>query len=217
MDTFEESEKTGREAASRVAAWVAAVERVGEEQGWILADPSQIPAHVAADSQHWCDRVLAEGVSPHDAGEVRRFVHRGEVELLRYDYTAAGLFLTLVESRNALLLRVDPRSLDILAVPEADRPAAVARAAASLFRAPLRFEGCAVEGAGTLFCTDVTADPALAASWSARADGVCSGGALWFVCYKRIGQMVGFANPAQWFSDSRCAPPARRRGRDRGR
>lgn len=215
MDT---NDSVRRAAAERVAAWVAAVERVEREHGWIPVDPAEIPAHVCADSQYWCDRVLAAGLSPHDATCARRFVHAGEADMLRHDYTAAGMDLTIVESRNSLLVRVSRGSLDLTAIPEADRPAVIARTAAALFRAPLRFCHCDGVREGELFCTDFTADPALVASWAERADGVVAGGALWFVCYKRVSQLVGFANPSQWFSDAaRCLPRARRRSRRKAR
>ena len=91
----------------------------------------------------------------------------------------------------------------------------MARAAAAIVREPLRFEHCTPVADGSLFCTDADVDPRLLASWAERAEGGIRGGELWFVCYKRTSQQVGFANPAQWFSDACLTTPPRRAARGR--
>jgi hypothetical protein len=207
-----ESDRGAGETGARLSAWLEAVEQAAPEAWRPVADLGDLPPHVRADSQFWCDGVFAPAANPHDATGVTRAARRGEgrsPDLLRHRYAAAGLDLTLIEGRNFLLVEVARKSLDLLALPEAERPAAVARAAAALFREPVRFQHCAPVADGSLFCTDADADPLLLASWAERAEGGVRGGELWFVCYKRVAQQVGFANPAQWWSDAQLTRPAR--------
>lgn len=196
-----------KESGSRLAAWLAAVDEVAED-GWAcVRDLSEVPAHVRADSVYWCDHVLLPEVNPHDLPDVEHAIHYGDgrsPDLVRHLFTAKGLDLDIVEGRNFLRVRVARRSVDVLALPEGERPAAVSRAAAAIFRQPLTFCHCDVVADGSIFCTDSCVDPRVLASWTERAEGGIRGGELWFICYKRISQLVGFANPTQWFSDEGC-------------
>lgn len=195
------------EAGVRVVAWLAAVDEVGPGGWQIIADASQIPAHARADSHYWCELVFAPEANPHDVPQVARAIHRGggcSPDLIRYDYEARGLHLQVIEGRNFVLVRVDRRSLDLLALPEPERALAVTRAAEALFRQPLCFCHCEPLANGSLFCTSPTADPRLLASWAERAEGGVRDGELWFAAYKRVSQLVGFANPNQWFRDAGC-------------
>ncbi|MFT3766427.1 MAG: hypothetical protein QM820_13080 [Minicystis sp.] len=176
------------------------------EDGWAcVRDLSEVPAQVRADSVYWCDHVLLPEVNPHDLPDVEHAMHYGDgrsPDLIRHMYTAKGLDLDVVEGRNFLCVRVSRRSLDVLALPDGERPAAVSRAAAAIFREPLTFCHCDSVADGSIFCTDACADPRVLTSWTERAEGGIRGGELWFICYKRIAQLVGFSNPAQWFSDT---------------
>ena len=220
---MDKQQSLSRESGARVAAWLAAVDAVAPGGWGRVADPAEIPEGVLADSHHWCDQVFSPGANPHDAPDVARAVHRGggcSPDLVRYDYVALGFALHVVEGRNFLLIRVDRRSLDLLALPEPERSAAVACAATALLSEPLRFCHCDAFADGALFCTDPRADPLLLASWAERAEGGIRDGELWFCCYKRLSQRVGFANPAQWFSDTareirRSAPRGAPRRRSR--
>jgi hypothetical protein len=197
-----------REVGTRIDAWLAAVDDVDPSDWKPIADTAELPAQARADSRYWCDQVFCRGANPYDAPDTTRAIRCGAgcaPDLVRHDYTADGLLLHVVESRNFLLVSIDRRSLDVLALPEGERAAAVARAAQTIFRAPLSFCLCKPPADGALFCTDPHADPMLVASWAERADGGVRGGELWFACYKRVSQLVGFANPAQWFRDERCS------------
>lgn len=194
---------------NRVAAWRAAVDDVGP-CGWReIGSLAELPAQVRADSHYWCDQVFTPEANPHDAPGATRSVHCGAgcaPDLIRHDYSMQGLRLRVVEGRNFLLVCVDRGSLDLLALPEGERAAAVARAAKAIFRAPLSFCHCETLTDGSMFCSDPGVDPWVAASWAERAEGGVRDGELWFGCYKRVSQLVGFANPTQWFSDATCGP-----------
>lgn len=194
------------ETMDRLGAWLDAVEAASPESWQALPDLDHLPEHVRADSQYWCDEVFTAEANPHDAPGARHRICPGAgglLDLLAHDYRAEGLDLSVIEGRNFVLVRVGRQSLDLMAIPEAERHLAVERAAAAVFRAPLRFLTCAALGEGAMVCTDESADPLLVSSWARRAEGGIRGGELWFVCYKRNPQRVGFANAAQWFSDQR--------------
>jgi len=188
-----------RDAGARLAGWLAAVEQV-HPASW--QEPAELPDQARAESEHWCDEVFAPRANPHDAESARRAVHRGALHLIRYAFAAGGLDLTVIEGRNFLLVRVDRRSLDLLAFPAEARPAAVARAAEAIFRAAPRFRHCRPIGEGGCFCSDARADPLAIAAWSQRAEGGVKGGELWFAVYKRPSQRLGFAHGGQWFDDT---------------
>jgi hypothetical protein len=196
-----------REAGFRIDAWLAAVDDVAPSEWKPIADIAELPAQARAESRYWCDQIFCPGANPYEAPCVTRAVRCGAgsaPDLLRHDYAAEGLLLHVIEGRNFLLVHVDRKSLDVPALPEGERAAAVSRVAQTIFRAPLSFCHCAPPDDGALFCTDACADPLLAASWAERAEGGVRRGELWFACYKRVSQLVGFWNPAQWFCDEGC-------------
>lgn len=211
----------------RLEAWLDAVDEA-EGRFREVASLEELPEHVRKDSEFWCDEILAPAVNPHDVETARHHVFQepGETpDLVAHDVAVNGTQLRIIEGRNFLLVRVDRRSLDLLALPIEARHAAAERAAEAIFREPLRFRTCAALGEGGLVCTDAEVDPLLISSWSRRAEGGIRGGELWFLCYKKCAQRTGFCNAAQWFSDTGEVRPekvsgaraARRRTRTRPR
>ena len=195
------------DAGTRLAAWLAAVDAVTPNEWASLPDLSELPPHVHADSVYWCDHVFLPDANPHDAPGAVHAVRCGDgshPDLISHVYTAKGLDLDIVEGRNFVRVRVSRRSLDLLALPEAERPEAVARVTEALFREPLAFNHCEPLADQSSFCSNKAIDPQVLASWAQRTEGGLRDGELWFVCYKRVSQLVGFANAAQWFSDTSC-------------
>jgi hypothetical protein len=191
------------EARARVEEWLDAVARAEAARWMPVGSARMLPDHLRADSEHWCDRILAAGANPHDAPSVRVALHRATrdtVDLLRHDYEACGLRLSVIEGRNFLFVRVARDSLDLLALPERERADAVARVATALLRAPVRFCGKDPLHEGVFFCSG-SRDPLLLASPEGRTEGVIRGGELWLGCYKKPAQRLGFANARQWVSD----------------
>jgi hypothetical protein len=197
-----------RDAGARLAGWLEAVDGVCSSD-W--EEPADLPDHVRAESEHWCDEVFHPRANPHDREGARRAVHRGELHLIRHAFTAGGLDLTVFEGRNFLLVRVDRRSLDLLSFPADARPAAVARVAEAIFRTSPRFRFCQSIGEGAHFCSAARTDPLALAVWCARADGGVRNGELWFAVYKKPSQLLGFAHGGQWFDDTGEAVRARAR------
>lgn len=203
-----------REAGARIAGWLLAIDRVSR-RGFTAVDAAELSPEVRAESIYWCDEILSPEANPHDAPGARHALHRATKsapDLLRHEYTAQGLGLTLIEGRNFLLILVDRKSADILALSPALRPAAVHHVADALFggRAGRRGPSFAlpepiVEGA--CFCTDERAEPLLLGAWTDRVEGGIRGGRLYFLAYKKAAQRVGFAAEERWFAD------AARRGR----
>jgi hypothetical protein len=203
-----------REAGARIDRWLAAVDRAVARGFDRVEDREVLPAGARADSWFWCDEVLAPHANPHDAPGARASVHPATpttVDLLRHDYKAAGLGLTVIEGRNFLLVQVDPASADVLALPPEDRAAAVHRVASAIFKARPSFQVPRAIEEGARFSTDEGVDPRLMAHWSRRLDGGVRGGRLWFLCYKKAPQRVGFAREEGWIRVSSARDRTRRR------
>ena len=207
-----------RETEARIDRWLAAVDRVAPGDFTPVAASDDLPEQARAESFYWCDEVLSPSANPHDAPGTRHAYHRagrGAPDLVRHDYTALGLALTVTEARAFLIVRVDPRSLDVLALPPPARAAALHDVARGLFRAhrgraPTFPEPGVIEE-GARFSTDEGADPMLLAAWGDRIEAGVRGGALYFLCYKKAAQRVGFAGGERWLGESPVA--GRRPGR----
>lgn len=200
------------ESGSRLEAWIRAVERAGEHGFEEIEGLDALPEHARSESEFWCDEILTPLANPHDAPGARHRICRATddiPDLIGHDLRAGDLSISVIEGRNFLWVRVDRGSLDLLAIPPLERPAAVARVAAALFKAPLDF-GCDAIGEGSMLCTDPAVDPRHLSSWAGRAEGLIRRGELWFVCYKRCPSRLGFANACQWFSDDGSVKPPRR-------
>jgi hypothetical protein len=214
-----EHEALQREVGARLGRWLTAVEQAPPASFAAVEDLAEMPAQARAESHYWCDEVLAPDANPYDTPGARhghRRATRGAPDLLRHAYTAKGLELTVIEGRNFLLVQVDPRSVDVLALAPPARGAAIHEVAAALLRTPprgrgLRFQVPDAIAEGARFSTDDAADPLLLAAWSERVEGGIHGGRLYFLAYKRAAQRVGFAGEERWFD----APVPRGRRRDR--
>jgi hypothetical protein len=201
------------EAGARIERWLAGVERASDRGFAPVPGAVDLPAEVLADSCYWCDEVFSPDANPHDAPDVWRGVHlatRSTPDLLRHVYTTQGIGLAVTEGRNFILVEVDPRSADVLALPRAERPAAVHRVAEAIFRAPPSFQVPPEIDEGARFSTDDGAEPLLLAAWSRRVEGGVRGGRLYFLCYKKTAQRVGFARDDRWLGTAGA-----RRGRGR--
>ena len=117
-----------------------------------------------------------------------------------------GISVTLIESRNFALLRVARENADVLAQAASRRGEEIRRVAAAIFgssdqqpapvfRLPKRIEE------GTTFSTAPSANPLLITTWRDRIDGGIHHEGLYFLCYKRISQIVGFWNGREWFDE----------------
>lgn len=190
-----------RDASARILAWLAAVDQASSEAWTEIQDLAEIPAQVRADSEFFCDHIFTPAANPHDACGVRRALHQGGIHLLRHTYDAGGLALSVLEGRNFVLVRVARASLDVVDTADHD---ALTRVAARIFQAPPRFDACELLHEGTLLCSS-SADPLSLDSCRDRIDGGVRDGEVWFLCYKRCAQRLGFAHAGQWFDDSRHA------------
>lgn len=206
---MEEKAALRRQAGARIDRWLTAVERAPKRAARRVADCADLPPEVRADSYYWCDEIFSPGANPHDAEGVRRSVQlatRSMPDLLRHEYAAQGLRLTVTEGRHFLLVQVDPRSLDVLALPQAQRSRAIHRVAEALFRAPggraLSFAAPRQIDEGTRFSTDADAEPLLLSAWNQRVEGGIRDGRLYFLCYKKTARRVGFAGDERWFDDT---------------
>jgi hypothetical protein len=200
-----------RHANARVARWLAAVDRASPRTFEDVAPGEGVLTQAYAESHYWCDEVFLPIANPHDAPGARHVAHRASrraPDLLRHEYTAAGLALTVTEGRNFFVIEVDRTSLDVLALPPARRRGAIRRVARALFR------GASVPSSrmpfaldeGSRFASDHRAEPMLLASWRDRIDGGIRSGNLYFLVYKKVPQRVGFGCDDRWFDERGLTP-----------
>ena len=192
-----------------ITIWLDVADRVGPADYHSVDDLAAVSGQARADSRHWAHSFFSPAASPHQAAKVRHSVHLARADtpdLLRHEYAFGGLDLEVIESRSFTLIRIAPAALDVLALPEAERPRAVKRAAESL----LHLEGAhhkwdfqlpALLAEGVRFSTNPAADPLGMRHWHERADGGIRRRALYFLCFKKIGQILGYHDVQRWFDD----------------
>jgi hypothetical protein len=210
-------EQFQRDVEQRLSGWLAAVRRVPPEGFTEVARLEDICRQVCADSWFWCDAMFTEQANPHSQALGRRHAFHVATEdtpdLLRHEYTVAGLDLAVTESRNFVLVEVARSSLDLLGLAGPDRAAAVRRIAESLFAQAGRAqfvvfsgpaEACSLDDIveGTALCTNPSADPVLLSCWADRMECGIQEGRLYFLCYKKSSQRAGYENAQQWFDDA---------------
>ena len=176
-----------------VLAWLEAVERA-PESGYIQVEGADWgTAH--AESEGWCWDVFQRAASPYNPDlKVRRSFHAAtEVtpDLVRHEYALESMPVEVIEGRNFLLLRV----------PAPPGWEEVTRIARRILAHPWDFksEGPLQEGAS--FSSNPEADLMSMGSWEDRADGGIRCGKLYFMCFKRTQQIMGYWAGEQWFED----------------
>lgn len=175
------------ESQQIVSDWLDFVDRAGD---WVTAD-SLSPA-ARADSEMWCARFYRPEAGPWNAKlRARRSYHVARpdtLDLLRHDYTVAGIDLEIVESRMFSLARV------LTSMRAGDAPQFAASILAPAWKFPPVSEG-------GIASTNPSAHPMMMKSWTLRADAGIRRGVLWFLGFKRVEQILGYASPTTWFEE----------------
>ena len=200
---------TARALAGELARrWLIAVDRA--EKYTPLRDLAELPPQALASSGFWCASLFPSCADPHEPElSARVSVHvatADTLDLLKHDYAVNGISVSLIESRNFALLRVARENADILAQAAAKRGEEIRRVAKAIFggtdQQPLpAFVLPKVIEEGVTFSTAPLANPLLIATWRDRIDGGIHHEGLYFLCYKRISQIVGFWNGREWFDE----------------
>ncbi len=188
--------------------WLAAVDRA--EKYTPVRDLAELPPQALASSGFWCASLFPSCADPYEPEvSARVSVHlatAGTLDLLKHDYVVNGISVTLIESRSFALVQVARENADVLAQAGAKRGEEIHRVAAAIFGstdqqpAPTFKLPKAVEERST-FSTNPWANPLLIATWRDRIDGGIRHECLYFLCYKRISQLVGFWNEREWFGE----------------
>lgn len=189
-------------------AWAEEALRVPDKAFMVIEGAGKLPPRVRGDSSYWAERFLAPAVRPFDqapAGLVLSIHARSNTspDLLRYQYRALDLEISVVESASYALVRIGAPGRRL---PGALDAAQVNRVAALVLHHP----GAAGEGhfvalpsiAGEArFSTASSTDPATMPSWEGRADAGSSKGQLYFFLYKKNPARYGYDNPQSWFDE----------------
>jgi hypothetical protein len=198
----------GAFARKLARSWLAAVDRA--ETYTPIRDLAELSPQARASSGFWCASFFPSYADPHEPTlSATVGVHLATpdtLDLLKHDYVVNGLSVALIESRNFALLRVARESADILARAPAERAEEICRIAAALFGGEDRqcvwtFQLPKAIEEGATFSTNPLANPLLIATWGDRIDGGIRRGCLYFLCYKRVSQIVGFWNAREWFDE----------------
>ena len=215
--------------AEPVSGWLDDIDRLEAVAFTPLDDFSQLRdgARVKMDSQRSCAERLLPSVNPYGAPlPVRRSVHHATSDLpdvLRQDYSLDKLRLTLFETVEFLLIRVEQSEPDLMQATPPARSALVKRLASEIliekgtYYTPtgvlqpydLRLPVPASLTEGSYFSTNPTREPHTLRSAIDRVDGGVRGGKLYFLYFKARGGGSGrviFLNPQHWF-DGDCWKP----------
>ncbi len=221
MNKEDDNEAAGDEL---VRDWLASVDRVRPEEYTALASFDEVPAQARADSYYWSDCFFSPQASPHTPdADVRHQIHlatRDTCDLLRHEYAVCGIRLVVIESRNFTLIQVqEPSAEELLGHRKPECGAEVLRLAGILLNrscdsgdfdsGPATFQLPATFSGDCVFSTNCSADPLVLPCWFDRIDAGIHSGSLFFLCYKKISQLVGFFNAQQWFEDNARSPQRR--------
>ncbi|HVR83158.1 MAG TPA: hypothetical protein VMU54_02530 [Planctomycetota bacterium] len=191
-----------------LAYWWTCIDAAPAES-WKEVRPDALDAQVRADSEYWCRQQLVSDALPYLPGRKEAIAASPSAEgtphtpvrldLLRHRYKVDDFDLELVEGRNFTLLRLPaPR---VLQGSTAQRGAEIHRLARMLMTEPWTFLLPGTIGEGIQFTSNPDVLPDETFSWKERGDGGIRAGKLWFLCSRRIPDIVGFHNGMQWFSD----------------
>jgi hypothetical protein len=188
-----------------IAIWLELPERVPASRFIPIKSLAELEPKVVADSQMWADRFYAAESNPHAAKDVRYSFNLSDGEktadLLRYEWTIAGLDLEGFETRGFTLVRIRKHYPLPLAPADAD---AIAKRVLNMSDGQHTWKVKYPAGPlndGTWFSTHPDADPFTTNSWKDRLDVAIRGGFLEFLCFKKHEQTVGLTGADYWFSD----------------
>ena len=125
-------------------------------------------------------------------------------DLLRHDYEAEGMRLTVVEDGGFTMIKVvDPKADRLLRLSETERLREVNRVGATLLnvRDPFKPRVPSSPDEAAAFSTGPSKDFMTMMFWHMRVDAGIYKGELYFLCYKRISSVGGFRAGGRWFSD----------------
>lgn len=178
-------------ARELIADWWQAVEEARAEDFVEVAGVGKLPGAALADSRLWCAEFFRPEAIPYRkelrARHAFHVAREATFDFLRHEYEVGGMPVRVLESRNFTLLRI-PRA-DVSRVPEI---------AGSLLKLTGEF---LFSPKTDSFSTGPFVHPMSMSSWDQRVDGGVRGGELYFLCYKRVPQRMGFPSATGWFDD----------------
>jgi len=218
---------------SDVAEWVEMIDQLppGDFAPLASFDDLEDGTRVKMDSMNWFEQMLRSTVNPYwiPPAFVRRSVHtaRGDLpDVLRHEIELDDVAISLFETVEFALIRVDRMERDVLALPSEERPGAFLRRVneiVALQGIETRRDGEKAPYAIALPVPDAVAEglhfstapgraPHTLHSWTERVDAGVRGGRIYVLAFKARGGggRVMFLDPRHWF-DGACWAPYERR------
>jgi hypothetical protein len=193
-----------------IQGWLGSVDRV-PENAYRPIDVRILTETVAGrESLLWSDQFFAAEAHPYlELNRARHSIHAATedtFDLIRHDYGAAGYSLTVIETINFTQVRIADSAAAILGLSCEEAVTAVQTMVAAIlnwmaegppwvFQLPQRLAD------GVTFSTNPDAHPFGLASWRERADGGIRGGYVYFLCFKKVPEILGYRNSQQWFDE----------------
>jgi hypothetical protein len=191
-----------------VGWWLECVDDVSDA-GYRDVGLAGLDGDVRARSQRWCNEQLAAEASPYVKGrKVRTSAHAGNegtdtrkvsIDLVRHHYDIDELAVEVVEARSFTMIRLAAGKA-LQGSPSA-RAAEIQRQARRLLSHPWVFKFPEAIDEGVRFSSNPDLDPDILPSWTARGDAGIRGGKLWFLCFRRVPDIIGYWSDLQWFPD----------------
>ena len=189
-----------------VAVWIESIDEV-PDTAYREVGLAGLDADVRAGSQLWCDDHLTPDASPYVNGRKVRTLAHGSTEtetsvtidLVRHQYEIGDLPVEVVEGRNFTLIRLTAPK--VLQGTAAARGAEIHRLARLLLSQPWTFQLPPAIEVGARFSSAPDRNQDSMGSWKDRGDGGIRNGKLWFLCFRRIPDIMGYWNDCQWFPD----------------
>jgi hypothetical protein len=191
-----------------IAYRLETVAKVRPDEYVLMPNMHVLDPRVLADSMGWAQKFFVTHwnpyvVSPPPARSIH--VARSDTyDLLKHEYELHGTRVAVLETKAFAMIKVATPSVDrLLRMVGSEQLAEVTRIGLSMLNVtdPWRRRAPSSKDESAAFSTN----PALAlvtmSSWDERIEAGVYRGELYFLCHKKVSQLLGFESSRHWFSD----------------
>jgi hypothetical protein len=183
--------------------WLADIRSAPADRFIALKDANAIPPEIRLSSKGWFESVLQQEANPYLPANRARHSYSPATEttpdILRHDYNARGVPVRALETRNAILLTTRLATGDLRRQVQSMADLLL-RMQDEGYR--LEFQYGAVTGSKFYFTSNPERDVARLRFWHDRVDGIAEPGAVTFLFYKKVEQLLAYQDDRHWFGES---------------